>query len=151
MAEVLVANTSVDLDGKTLLTTDDLAIGEGAWTPFLTRSSTNPTITYTAQNGRYVRLGRLVLVGFRITLTGISDQGTGSWRLAGLPFPMRTGLGAQRYAASLGVCDLFAATGGEIFNADDFILLTNAGAPISVSAATTGQLNGSLVYEVEAA
>lgn len=63
---------------------------EGTWTPTLEATSSNPTVTYTAQNGTYVRIGRLVFASFYLA-TSAKSGGSGSLKVAGLPFTVASG------------------------------------------------------------
>lgn len=49
----------------------------GTWTPVITGSGSNPTITYTAQSGTYQRVGNIVLAKASVTINTISG-GTGN-------------------------------------------------------------------------
>jgi hypothetical protein len=57
---------------------------EGTWTPVIEGSSSAGTATYSAQSARYTRIGRLVF--FEAYVSWNTGSGTGSLRLAGLPF-----------------------------------------------------------------
>lgn len=64
---------------------------EGTWTPAFTGGTTDPTCTYhTLTFGQYTKIGRLVSVHGRLTLTATSG-GSGILRISGLPFVVRTG------------------------------------------------------------
>ena len=58
---------------------------EGTWTPVFRGTTTNPTVTYGAQVGRYVKIGRLITFEFRLELDSVSG-GSGSLSVGGLPF-----------------------------------------------------------------
>jgi hypothetical protein len=58
---------------------------EGTWTPALSRSSTAPTVTHTAQVGTYTRVGRLVTITGACTWSANSG-GSGNFTVTGLPF-----------------------------------------------------------------
>jgi hypothetical protein len=59
---------------------------EGTWTPTLTGSSSNPTVTYDASRyGRYVRIGSLVMIECELGWNAISG-GTGTPQISGIPF-----------------------------------------------------------------
>jgi hypothetical protein len=58
---------------------------EGSWTPTVGGDGGDPTTTYNAQSGRYVKIGKLVYVWCRITVNTISG-GSGSAVIRGLPF-----------------------------------------------------------------
>lgn len=61
----------------------------GTWTPSFAALTTSPTVTYntTLTSGVYTKIGRLVHVSGRITLTAVSSAGSGVLTVAGLPFP----------------------------------------------------------------
>lgn len=58
---------------------------EGTWTPTFTGATTNPTVTYTKQEGRYVKVGKMVLVQFDLRWSSKSG-GSGTVQISGLPF-----------------------------------------------------------------
>ena len=59
--------------------------GAGTWTPTLTGSAGATGVTYAAQTGTYVQLGKLFVLAFNLVL---ANKGTisGQVQLAGLPF-----------------------------------------------------------------
>jgi len=58
---------------------------EGDWTPALTATGGGATIGYNSQVGKYIKVGRLVTVWCRITLSSVSG-GSGDAKVSGLPF-----------------------------------------------------------------
>ena len=75
------ANTGTTVDNNLL---DDYE--EGSWTPTLNRQfSSGFSATHTAQDGFYVKVGRLVFITFRLATSAISG-GSGYYRVDGLPF-----------------------------------------------------------------
>jgi hypothetical protein len=62
-------------------------VGATSFTPVLTFGGGSTGITYSAQNGRYTRIGNVVwlLLGFLLTSKGTS---TGVAKITGLPFPI---------------------------------------------------------------
>ena len=58
---------------------------EGSWTPEWGGVISDPTCTYTANTGRYVKIGRMVYLGFRIYTSSFSG-GSGNLQIKGLPF-----------------------------------------------------------------
>ena len=58
---------------------------EGTWTPTLLDTSETISITYTTQAGRYVKVGRMVYLEFRIKVATVSG-GSGDVQVMGLPF-----------------------------------------------------------------
>lgn len=59
---------------------------EGSWTPAYFGDGTAGTFTYTQQVGRYIRIGNLVWVTGRVTISAISVAPTGNLSITGLPF-----------------------------------------------------------------
>jgi hypothetical protein len=74
------ASQSASSDANTL---DDYE--EGTFTPVLAASGSGPTVTYTVQQGRYTKVGRLVYIEIYLRLTSYSG-GSGNVRIGGLPF-----------------------------------------------------------------
>jgi hypothetical protein len=76
------ASQSASSDANTL---DDYE--EGTWTPAIDCSTTSPTVTsYSAQVGKYTKIGRLVVAKFDVRWTNISNAGSGNLWITGLPF-----------------------------------------------------------------
>lgn len=73
-------------------TLDDYA--EGTWTPGLSFNNGATGITYVLQVGRYTKVGRLVTVEFRISLTS-KGSSTGAARISGLPFTINSTVNLQ--------------------------------------------------------
>jgi hypothetical protein len=88
------ATQSASTDANTL---DDYE--EGTWTPTYVPTGTNFTsITYTIQNGRYTKIGRLVTVIIFLRTASITKgSASGNIKIESLPFPVGDG------AASTGV------------------------------------------------
>jgi hypothetical protein len=59
---------------------------EGSWTPYLTRESTAPSLTYSTQTGKYVKIGQFVYVYGKIIVGAVTSQGSGALLIGGLPF-----------------------------------------------------------------
>ena len=81
---------------------------EGSWTPVVTGSSTNPTITYNLQAGTYTKIGNLVNVSIQLGMT--RTGGTGNWQVS-LPFTAAAG---NYYAGSIGAISQFTHGAGLI-------------------------------------
>lgn len=64
-------------------TLDDYS--EGSWTPTLTFGGLSTGITFSAQSGRYVKIGKLVFIEFNILLSS-KGSATGGAKIAGFPF-----------------------------------------------------------------
>ena len=66
---------------------------EGTFTPTFTAQTTAPTgVTYSAQVGRYTRIGDVVHYHLAVALTSKGSGGAGNAQLAGLPFTTRAGI-----------------------------------------------------------
>jgi len=63
---------------------------EGTWTPSFTGSTTNPTVSYNVQTGKYTKIGRLVTVSFVCIASGTPSGGSGDILVSGLPFGVST-------------------------------------------------------------
>jgi hypothetical protein len=74
------AAVSASSDANTL---DDYE--RGTWTPTYIASTSNPTVTYQAQNGLYVKIGQFVFFSCELETSAVSGGG-GGLRIAGLPF-----------------------------------------------------------------
>ena len=72
------ATQNASSNGNTL---DDYE--EGVWTPVYTGNGVSPT--YSEQTGRYIKIGQMVYISFRLVITA-SSGGSGALRVAGLPF-----------------------------------------------------------------
>lgn len=70
----------------------------GTWTPVITGSTSNPTVTYTIQDGVYTRIGRVVFYSFLIRINTISG-GSGNVRVS-LPSTAASGGGALSMTCS---------------------------------------------------
>lgn len=66
---------------------------EGTFTPTVVGTSTAGSGTYTAQVGRYTKVGNLVT--FTVTLAWSAHTGTGNIRISGLPFTSANATGMQ--------------------------------------------------------
>jgi hypothetical protein len=103
------ATQSASSDANTL---DDYE--EGTWTP-----SIGGTATYAEQNGRYTKIGRVVIVEYTLSIT---TRGTGSTTdISGLPFAISSNIqasGLLSYYANLAVNVLGISAYG--FNASVF-------------------------------
>lgn len=80
-ANNIYLSPNVDADAYTL----DQCI-KGTWTPTLGRDGIAPSLTYLIQSGWYQKIGKIVHVGFVLKIYTISSQGSGYWRIGGLPY-----------------------------------------------------------------
>jgi hypothetical protein len=63
---------------------------EGTWSPTLFGTTTAGTNTYLFANGKYTKIGRQVVLQFKIRISSTSSM-AGNLRLGGLPFTADTG------------------------------------------------------------
>ena len=93
-----VAGSSGGITGLTFNATQSASAGantlddyeEGTWTPSMGNAySSAPTVTYTAQNGSYTKIGRLVVAAFHIEIASFVGGG-GPVFFGGLPFTPAT-------------------------------------------------------------
>ena len=88
---------------------------EGTWTPTLTTSIVDFTsVTYNTSNtqGRYTKIGRLVVIQGRISTTAVTiGAASGTVRVGGLPF---TPSGDVGFALSVGVVGFSAGWSGDV-------------------------------------
>lgn len=75
---------------------------QGTWTPAITGSTGNPTLTYTLQTGQYTRIGNLVFYNFVVTVNVISVAGSGDVRIS-IPFTDNSAGGCPAVAGFAGV------------------------------------------------
>jgi len=59
---------------------------EGTWTPVWVRSSSNPSWSSATQIGYYTKVGNLVTITWYFETNAITSNGSGAWRIGGLPF-----------------------------------------------------------------
>lgn len=62
------------------------AVASGVWTPTILGSSTPGTQTYSAQTGRYIKIGSLVMAWFNVVMTAKDGATAGNMSVGGLPF-----------------------------------------------------------------
>ena len=128
------ATKSPSSDANTL---DDYE--EGTWTPSYLGSVSNPTVTYSFREGRYVKIGQFVWVFFEISASSFSG-GSGTLRIGGLPF---TSSGNGGFSASYAQAfNTFAPIAG-IVNAVTAINLTMRDSNTTISYIPVGYANGS--------
>ena len=87
------------LDGTAANTLDDYE--EGTFTPVYKTTGNNlGSVTYDQQTGRYTKIGRICYFTLRLRTDSISDVGTGSVRIDGLPF-VAVNAGAHRAVTNI--------------------------------------------------
>ena len=57
----------------------------GSWTPTLSQTTTNPSVTYTSRNGYYYKVGNVVFLRANVIASSVTG-GSGSIQVTGLPF-----------------------------------------------------------------
>jgi hypothetical protein len=129
---------------------------EGTFTPTLYGTSSDPTIVYSGQTGRYIKIGKLVYIFFFIGFTSKSGGG-GNMRMT-LPF---TSNGASNNYPGILIQDSGAITwgagyttfNGEVYPNNTLLYFIVSGSNVSSSALNTGAFGstayfyGSGVYE----
>jgi hypothetical protein len=132
----------------------------GTWTPALEGTTGTGTLTYSAQEGYYERIGVVVIARWYLVLNAISVAPTGDLRIAGLPFTIANALGQFGYggmafndlnltAGCIDVQPRAATNTDEVYFLQNF---DNAGAsflPASALAATS-VLTGQVIYRATA-
>lgn len=79
---------------------------EGTWTPVVEGGSTTGTASYSAQSGKYTKIGRVVQ--FQCDIAWSGGTGTGSLTISGLPFS--GGTASPLGAGVVSICDGLALT-----------------------------------------
>ena len=97
------ATQSASTDANTL---DDYE--EGTWTPVVSRTTTEPTVSYNFRNGNYVKVGRMVTLYCSLQINTVSAAGSGINRITGLPFTYA--LGSFQSAGSISYNDAVTTT-----------------------------------------
>ena len=126
---------------------------EGTWTPALAFGGSSTGITYAAQSGVYVKIGKMVFCSFVMFLTSKGSQ-TGSATITGLPFTVNAG---SQDVTALEWSNITFASGYTVLLAHMTGGATTASLDVSGSnktAATsdntyysnTSQMYGSLIY-----
>jgi hypothetical protein len=82
---------------------------EGTFTPTIVATTTNPTVTYGRQDGRYVKIGMLVYASGSIVVNTISG-GSGNLAVGGFPFASRNTSEADRTAINFSYVSGFSST-----------------------------------------
>jgi hypothetical protein len=146
--QALGANDAANLNAG-ILPAARLPFVAGTWTPTLGGSTTNPTATYTIQQGNYVKLGRYVYIHWRLD-ANVSNAGAGGLQILGAPFASSfvgggLKLGVQTLLSSAGA---IADLNGSIVR---FLSLSGEVATTSIlKTGTTGIIIGSGIYATAA-
>ena len=125
---------------------------EGTFTPTITGETTAGTGTYTVQQGRYTKVGRLVTLEVYIQWT--AHTGTGNMRISNLPF---TNAANNNTAVSFAFVNNLALTAGNILtgytgaNSTNIVLYqypTGGGATTAVPMDTAAEFVFGVTYSV---
>ncbi len=108
------------------------------FTPVITGGGSNPTPTYTSQQGFYVKIGKLVYVQMSVTTSALVG-GTGSLQLGALPFNTSTATNyTSQFSALLGTTVVLRTIGFAGTNASIVVFYpTDASASATALPATT--------------
>ncbi len=133
-------SAGISLGNETLSNYD-----EGTWTPAVTGSTGDPTVTYTVQVGKYTRIGNTVHFSFQLAFNTYSG-GSGDLRVS-LPFTAaNTGADNTRNAAVLNLVDItivsadmhFAVTQNQAYGSFTFTIDNSAIARVQIADAAAG-------------
>lgn len=119
---------------------------EGTWTPTITRD-TPPTLTYTAQVGKYVRIGRQVTLNGSLFYT-VTSSGGGLVYINGLPF---TSNSTSSYSASgsVGYCDSLSTGADAIYvGASSTVCVVAVNGGFAGGTLVSGRLYFTITYQV---
>lgn len=105
-ADQLTTYTKLEVDQAISETV--FPMNEGTFTPFVKGQSTAGVGTYTAQTGKYIRVGKLVF--FTIDLSWTAHTGAGTMLIDGFPFNCKVG---SSFNIPL-LCDSLTFPGGEL-------------------------------------
>ena len=97
----LISNNSITATSITANAVSSTLSIVNTWTPNVTFSTANGTITYTAQNGNYVKTGKQVTAYF--TINASQSGASGNMFINGLPYTAATGSGSMGIAVIGGV------------------------------------------------
>jgi len=111
---------------------------EGTWTP--TFSSTSLNITYTSRVGRYTRIGNTVFVFGFILVNTVTNGGSGTLSITGLPFTSAN-VSNQNSTLAVGTCNF--AMGGANSQVGLVVAPNTSTAVLYVQAVSTGVITNS--------
>ena len=112
---------------------------EGDWTPTITASSSNPTVSYSEQIGKYTKIGRMVSIQGRVALSSFSG-GSGNFRLSGLPFTNATSISGAgtSFFSNVNLSSGYSTAGLYFGGNDSFLSLAESGDDVSASQMAIG-------------
>jgi hypothetical protein len=129
----------------------------GVWTP--TVSVTGLTLTFGVRNGTWTRIGNVVIVAFRVEITGSSGTPSSGVSITGLPFSASSSLATAAYTSELSYSNLdipagFTSVVGIVNPSSSTISLQQQGdniaqASLSGSAILANTtISGSFMYQI---
>lgn len=118
---------------------------EGTWTPVIRGSTTAGLFTYSAQQGIYTKIGRLVTVHVNLVVNTVTTAAAGNLEISGLPFNASSGVnyygpyGLYHFgiAGSKNYSTISLASGTNFFTTDGGALGVD-GTQAAISAANVG-------------
>ncbi len=129
----------------------------GTWTPTIIGSTTNPTNTYTLQVGSYVKVGKLLLASFQVSISNTSG-GSGNIRIGGLPFAAKTMISYVAVGSVHGLVDFTSGHTAlciQVPTTAQYCELIQYGDNVGAAYVALGALNftsnfvGSIMYETD--
>ena len=139
------SNAGITFNNSSALTNSTLNDYEtGTWTPTFAGSGSNPTITYSTQNGYYTKIGNLVYLTFRIGVSSTSG-GSGNLYLKGFPFTISSAsnnFGTIQFGYGPGFTTA-CPTYGRYTAGNSFIELYYLSTPNTETGVTVGSLTSS--------
>lgn len=109
-----MATQSITFDGFTN-TLDHYS--QGTWTPTVAGLSTAGTPTYVAQEGHYIRIGKLVMCFMRVEWSAWAGTPAGTFTVGGLPYTVSNSVtNAELFTNAVSASNLnWSGTGGGLF------------------------------------
>jgi hypothetical protein len=143
------ATQTASADANTL---DDYE--EGDWTPNVQINNSSTGITYTVRNGKYVKIGKTVYLGFLFVLSS-KGASSGNVTITDLPFSCGNGASSQRYSGACGYYDNLTSAGMPVLLMEQnsntctvrFATATVAQAMTNTQIGNTTAMHGLIVYE----
>ena len=129
------------------------------WTPFISRQSSAPTVSYSSREGTYTRIGNMIYVFWDLTVSSLSG-GSGPGIICNLPITVSNSMAgysvAQYRDASLVAANANTVLKGFAERGSNYIYLQydNTGAcgfnsnSTSVSFNASGRITGYVIYQV---
>ena len=109
------AGGGISFNGDTASSNSLSDYEEGTWTPTITRSSSNPSLTTSYNHGTYVKIGRLVYYHFLFIVTAVSSNGSGNSRVSGLPYTASTSTSIYAQIGQIGYNDVWTSDVGSLY------------------------------------